>query len=122
MLSPNVEKALNAAVNGAARARQEFVSLEHVLLALLETDQETNHILTQCGADIAALKSQLQQHIQNNCPVVAQENVAKNWRPELTLAFHRLLQRAAVQVQASGRKIVTSGSLLVALFHETESQ
>src|SRR6185312_6355252 len=43
------------------------------------------------------------------------------WRPELTMAFHRLLQRAAIQVQSAGKKMVKSGNLLVALFHETDS-
>lgn len=123
MLEAKLEQALNLAVQMALTKRHEFVSLEHVLLALVENDSEAQRVLSSCGADLNQLRVRLEDHIRQNCPQLPQDEVSANpnWRPELTLAFHRLLQRAAIQVQASGKKVVSSGNVLVALFHETES-
>lgn len=118
-LDSKLEKALNQAVQTALTERHEYVSLEHVVLALLNHDPEASRIMAACGANVDALRQKLKEHIDQNCPQAISKDPA--WRPELTLAFHRLLQRAAVQVQAAGRQVVTSGNILVALFHETES-
>ncbi|MGZ3723462.1 MAG: ATP-dependent Clp protease ATP-binding subunit ClpA [Bdellovibrionales bacterium] len=69
------------------------------------------------------LAKKLEDFIKQHCPLVTEEFLASDpeWRPELTMAFHRLLQRAAIQVQSAGKKMVKSGNLLVALFHETDS-
>ena len=123
MLDPKLERILNQLLESARLKRYEFVSLEHVLLALISKDEETKEILEACGADLAALKKKLEGFLKDHCPQVAEDFVAgdPDWRPELTMAFHRLLQRAAIQVQSAGKKTVKSGNLLVALFHETDS-
>jgi ATP-dependent Clp protease ATP-binding subunit ClpA len=123
MLDPKLERLLNQVLESARNRHYEFVSLEHVLLALVTKDDETVQILNNCGANIAELCQKLEDFLLKNCPKVADEVVDSDpdWRPELTMAFHRLLQRAAIQVQSAGKKTVTSGNLLVALFGETES-
>lgn len=123
MLDPKLEQALNFAVQKAKRDRHEFVSLEHVLFALIENDPQTSHILRACGVDVAILRQRLDDFLKKETAQLSIESVQADpdWRPELTLAFHRLLQRAALQVQSSGKKVVSGGNVIVALFHETES-
>jgi ATP-dependent Clp protease ATP-binding subunit ClpA len=123
MLDPKLEQTLNLAVQTAHSRRHEYVSLEHILFSMVENDAEAVRILSGCGADLDLLRQRLKDHLTKNCPQLSKEDVESDpsWRPELTLAFHRLLQRAAIQVQSSGKKLVTSGNILVALFHETES-
>lgn len=122
MLNPKLEASLNEAVRVAAENHHEFVSLEHVLLALLDNPDAAD-ILTACGANLTALKQDLEDHVMKHSPVVGDE-VIQNfpaWKPELTIAFHRLLQRAAIQVQSAGKKEVSTGYVLVALFNERQS-
>lgn len=123
MLDPKLERILNQLLESARNKRYEFISLEHVLLALTSKDEETQEILEACGADLKQLKSKLEEFVKAHCPQVSEEFLQADpeWRPELTMAFHRLLQRAAIQVQSAGKKMVKSGNLLVALFHETDS-
>jgi ATP-dependent Clp protease ATP-binding subunit ClpA len=123
MLDPKLERILNQLLESARAHRYEFISLEHVLLALISKDEETQEILEACGADLKLLKMKLEDFVKAHCPQVSEEFLTHDpeWRPELTMAFHRLLQRAAIQVQSSGKKMVRSGNLLVALFHETDS-
>ncbi len=123
MLDPKLERSLGYAVEKARDARCEYVSLEHILLALVVKNEEAGQILRHCGADLNRLRQGLEDFIAQQCPVLSPKETSKDpdWRPELTLAFHRLLQRAAIQVQSAGRSRVNSGHLLVALFHETES-
>ena len=123
MLDPKLERILNQLLETARANRYEFVSLEHVLLAMISKDEETKEILEAAGADLTLLKSKLEDFLKSHCPQVTPEVAAADpeWRPELTMAFHRLLQRAAIQVQSAGKKMVKSGNLLVALFHETDS-
>ncbi|MCB0342989.1 MAG: ATP-dependent Clp protease ATP-binding subunit ClpA [Pseudobdellovibrionaceae bacterium] len=119
MLNPKLEESLNTAVQLATDGRHEYVSLEHVLLALLE-NKEAQQILRACGANIKRLRSRLEEFLTDKCPHLEKEVVARtpDWKPDLTLAFHRLLQRAAIQVQSAGKQEVSSGHLLVALFSE----
>lgn len=123
MLDPKLERILNQLLESARLNRFEFISLEHILLALISNDDETREILEACGTDLNVLRKKLEEFLQTHCPQVTEEFVASDpdWRPELTMAFHRLLQRAAIQVQSAGKKMVKSGNLLVALFHETDS-
>src|SRR5690606_20013281 len=104
MLNPRLEASLNEAVRLAAQNHHEYVSLEHVLLALLE-NPDAKDILSGCGADISILKKDLEDYVKKNSPKVADEiiNTHPAWKPELTIAFHRLLQRAAIQMQSSGK-------------------
>lgn len=123
MLDPKLERILNQVLESARTSKFEFVSLEHVLLALSSKDEETIEILEACGANLMQLRRKLEDFLKDHCPKVTDEFLASEpeWRPELTMAFHRLLQRAAIQVQSAGKKVVNSGNLLIALFHETDS-
>jgi len=123
MLDPKLEHLLNQVLESARSRRYEFVSLEHVLLALASKDDEAMQVLVACGANLNELNQKLEEFLAKNCPRISDEiwSSDPDWRPELTMAFHRLLQRAAIQVQSAGKKTVTSGNLLVALFGETES-
>ena len=130
MLSSNLEKHLNMAATFAKEHRHEFVSLEHVLLALLR-DPEVIDILKSCGGDVAALSRDLEAFLDQHCPRVRFQKAEgddlgdsaayDNWKPEFTLACHRLLQRAVIQVQSAGKDLVTTGNVLVALFNEKDS-
>jgi len=122
MLDPKLERTLNQLLESARRDAYEFVSLEHILLTLITKDEEAQEILEACGCDLKELHNKLKKFIEEQCPKVGEDVTADpEWRPELTMAFHRLLQRAAIQVQSAGKKVVKSGNLLVALFHETDS-
>ncbi len=134
MLSSNLEKFLNIAANLAKTARHEFVSLEHILLAFLG-DPETNEILLACGANISELRKNLEQFIDRYSPRVNLSNTQiaigddlddhtpsiETYKPEFTLACHRLLQRAVLQVQSSGKDFVNTGHILVAIYSEKDS-
>lgn len=123
MLSREVEEILNHAVTQARAKGHEFVSLEHILFAL-SLNKETREILLACGADLVRLREKLSNFFLHHCPQVRKDlldSVEKKWHPEFTLAFQRLLQRAAIQVQSAGKSEVTCSSLLVSLFHEDES-
>ncbi len=122
MLNPKLEQSLNEAVQLAAMNHHEFVSLEHVLLALLD-NPDAKDILANCGADITKLRVDLEDFLSQNAPKIDNAIIQKfpTWKPELTIAFHRLLQRAAIQVQSAGKNEVTTGYVLVALFNERQS-
>lgn len=130
MLSSNLEKHLNMAATFAKEHRHEFVSLEHILLALTK-DPEVAEIITACGGDVAALSSDLETFLDQHCPRVRllkaegddslMEAAQETWKPEFTLACHRLLQRAVIQVQSSGKDLVSTSNVLAALFSEKDS-
>ncbi len=123
MLDPRLERILTETIEEALKARHEYVSLEHILMGLLQKDQNTQEILSSCGADLALLEHDLEEFLDNHFPTVSEEMIEEDpdWRPELTMAFHRLLQRAAIQVQSAGKRVVQSSNLLIALFAESES-
>ena len=132
MLSSNLEKHLNLAATIAKENRHEFVSLEHILLALTK-DQEVIDIVKACGGDVTQLTKDLEQFLDQHCPKVRFQKAEgddsdgmstaafEHWKPEFTLACHRLLQRAVIQVQSAGRDQVTTGNVLVAIFNEKDS-
>lgn len=137
MLSSNLEKHLNMAATFAKENRHEFVSLEHILLALTK-DQEVIDILKATGCDVGELKKDLETFLDQHCPRVrlqkaegdglestsaagSASSAYDNWKPEFTLACHRLLQRAVIQVQSAGKDLVTTGNVLVAIFNEKDS-
>lgn len=120
MLTPSLEKALSHAVEMARDMGHEMVTPEHVTYALLLVDPDAEKLVEGCGAKVGLVKEELKRFLENELPKVPKAQL-KNLRPELTLAFHRLLQRAAMQVQAAGRSQVGAGQIFVALFHETES-
>ncbi|NCN41591.1 ATP-dependent Clp protease ATP-binding subunit ClpA [bacterium] len=123
MLDPRLERILTETVEDALKNRHEYVSLEHILLGLLQKDPSTQEILSNCGVDLSGLEKDLTEFIKEHFPKVSQEVLDEDpeWRPELTMAFHRLLQRAAIQVQSSGKRVVQSSNLIIAVFAESES-
>lgn len=130
MLSQGLERLLNSAVRLARDARHEFVSLEHILLAFAH-DDDVSEVLRAVGCDTTTLRRELEVFLERHAPRVrllkaqgASETemaVPVGWKPEFTLACHRLLQRAVVQVQSAGRDQVLPANVLIALFNETES-
>jgi len=117
MLSQPVEDILNAALNMAKKNKHEFVSLEHILLELVN-NLEGREIVHGCGANPEELEKKLRDFLHE---LVKFEDEKKNWTPQFTLAFQRVIQRAVIQVQSSGKETVTVGNLLVALYGEQES-
>ena len=117
MLSKELEVCLNEAFSGARRRRHEFITVEHLLLSLLDSARVAE-ILRACGANVETLRKELETFLDENVPRLA-DNVTDDVQP--TLGFQRVLQRAVFHVQSSGRKEVTSANVLVAIFGEKES-
>jgi ATP-dependent Clp protease ATP-binding subunit ClpA len=115
--SRGLEKALHQAMNLARERAHEFATLEHLLLALTE-DRDTIAVLTGCDVDIEALKSDLEDFINEELDSLVVPN-GQDARP--TAAFQRVIQRAVIHVQSSGREEVTGANVLVAIFAERES-
>ena len=117
MLSRNLEKTLHRALAIASEKSHEYATLEHLLLALTE-DQDAMAVLRSCGIGIPEIKDQLGHYLDNELAYLVNRN-AEEAKP--TTAFQRVLQRAAIHVQSSGREEVTGANVLVALFSERES-
>lgn len=119
MLSRDLELSLNMAFKEAKARNHEFMTVEHLLLALLD-NQSAVDVLSACGADLFTLREQLVNYIADNTPVV--ENVDEDREVQPTLGFQRVLQRAIFHVQSSGNEECTGANALVAIFSEQESQ
>jgi ATP-dependent Clp protease ATP-binding subunit ClpA len=117
MLSRNLEQTLHKALAAANARHHEYATLEHLLYALTE-DQDAMAVLRSCGISLSDLRDQLAQYIENELNYLINHE-ATEARP--TTAFQRVLQRAAIHVQSSGREEVTGANVLVALFSERES-
>ncbi len=117
MLSKELEATLNLAFREAREKRHEFMTVEHLLLALLDNPSAVK-VLTACGGDVNALRRQLITFINDSAPIIAEE-VERDTQP--TIGFQRVLQRAVFHVQSSGKKEVTGANVLVAIFGERES-
>jgi ATP-dependent Clp protease ATP-binding subunit ClpA len=120
MLSSELEFCLNEAFQRAREERHEFITVEHLLLALLDTP-EVNEILKQCGVDLGRLNRELLEFIGDSTPRLHPETLDDN-EVQPTLGFQRVLQRAVFHVQSSGKKEVTPVNVLVAIFNEKQSQ
>jgi len=118
MLSKELEASLNVAFNEARNKRHEYITVEHLLLALLD-NTSANSVLKACGADLLRLKTDLSQYLDENTPIFHEDNVGE---VQPTLGFQRVLQRAVFHVQSSGKKEVTGANVLVAIYGEQESQ
>jgi ATP-dependent Clp protease ATP-binding subunit ClpA len=117
MLSRNLEQTLHRALAFANERRHEFATLEHLLLALVD-DQDGVAVMKACGVDLDRLREDLTTYLDNELESLVLD------RPEdakPTAGFQRVLQRAAIHVQSSGREEVTGANALVALFSERES-
>jgi ATP-dependent Clp protease ATP-binding subunit ClpA len=117
MLSNELEYCLNDAFHQAREARHEYLTVEHLLLAILDTPR-VREVLRACGADLAKLKQELKDHIEQSTPRV-EEGEEREVQP--TLGFQRVLQRAVFHVQSSGKKEVGVANVLVAIFSEKQS-
>ncbi len=118
MLSHELEVTLNLAFKEAREQRHEFMTVEHLLLALID-NPASNSALRACGADLGELKHDLTDFVHETTPLLP-EGDDREIQP--TLGFQRVLQRAVFQVQSSGNKEVTGANVLVAIFSEQESQ
>ena len=120
MLSSELEYCLNDAFQRARDERHEFITVEHLLLALLDTPTVIE-TLKACGADLARLRRELKEFIEGSTPRLRGED-DEGTEVQPTLGFQRVLQRAVFHVQSSGRKEVTPINVLVAIFGEKQSQ
>ena len=118
MLSSELEFCLNEAFQKARDQRHEFMTVEHLLLALLDIPR-VHEILKACNSNITELRRQLTEFIEEQTPLLAQDD---DTDVQPTLGFQRVLQRAVFHVQSSGKKEVTGSNVLVAIFSEKQSQ
>jgi ATP-dependent Clp protease ATP-binding subunit ClpA len=119
MLDKELEYTLNLAFKEARAKRHEFVTVEHLLIALLENSSALE-VLKACGANINRLRSNLVEFIDRTTPVIPAHVHDRDTQP--TLGFQRVLQRAVFHVQSSGKTEVTGANVLAAIFSEQESQ
>jgi ATP-dependent Clp protease ATP-binding subunit ClpA len=119
MLSKELEQTLNDAFRGARAKRHEFMTVEHLLLALLDNN-DAIRVLKACGADIGSLRGDLVEFVDATTPLIPEDEDDRDTQP--TLGFQRVLQRAVFHVQSSGKSEVTGANVLVAIFSEQESQ
>jgi ATP-dependent Clp protease ATP-binding subunit ClpA len=142
MISQKLEQILNKAIKRANEKKHEFLTLENVLLAMLE-DETVNEVLVDCGANLSELKKDLSSFINENSnfSLLSEEEItdlnrkqfgneqlreiAKEngilYQPEISLSLQRVIQRAAIHIQSSGKKAINAINILVALFSEKES-
>jgi ATP-dependent Clp protease ATP-binding subunit ClpA len=119
MLSKDLELTLNDAFRHAREKRHEFMTVEHLLLALLDNEAALQ-VLSACGSDLSDLKIELLEFVDSTTPLIPASDGERETQP--TLGFQRVLQRAVFHVQSSGKKEVTGANVLVAIFSEQESQ
>ena len=119
MLNKDLEVSLNMAFRQAKDSRHEFMTVEHLLLALLDNPSSIE-ALNACGADMGKIRKELLDFIAETTPVIPEGEIERETQP--TLGFQRVLQRAVFHVQSSGKSEVTGSNVLVAIFSEQESQ
>ncbi|HLY89212.1 MAG TPA: AAA family ATPase, partial [Acetobacteraceae bacterium] len=117
MLSRNLEASLHRALGLASERHHEYATLEHLLLSLTE-DQEAISVLRACNVDVDRLRTDLTEFVDS---ALADLVSARGGDPKPTAGFQRVVQRAAIHVQSSGREEVTGANVVVALFSERES-
>jgi len=118
MLSKELEFTLNQAFNDAREKRYEFMTVEHLLLALIDNPTAAE-VLRSCGIDMEQLKTELFNFVEETTPLLAPNDLRET---QPTLGFQRVLQRAVLHVQSSGHEEVTGANVLVAIYSEQESQ
>ncbi|WP_038904597.1 ATP-dependent Clp protease ATP-binding subunit ClpA [Dickeya zeae] len=119
MLNQELELSLNMAFARAREHRHEFMTVEHLLLALL-SNPSAREALEACTVDLTVLRQELETFIEQTTPTLPQNDEERDTQP--TLSFQRVLQRAVFHVQSSGRSEVSGANVLVAIFSEQESQ
>jgi len=119
MLNKELEQTLNDAFKEARSKRHEFMTVEHLLLSLLDNDAAIA-VLNACGSDVTKLRKDLTEFVDSTTPLIPEPDDERETQP--TLGFQRVLQRAVFHVQSSGKSEVTGANVLVAIFSEQESQ
>jgi ATP-dependent Clp protease ATP-binding subunit ClpA len=119
MLNRELEQTLNDAFKEARVKRHEFMTVEHLLLSLLDNDAALS-VLNACGSDVPKLRKDLLEFVDSTTPLIQEQDDDRETQP--TLGFQRVLQRAVFHVQSSGKSEVTGANVLVAIFSEQESQ
>jgi len=119
MLNKELENALNQAFKRAREQHHEFMTVEHLLLALLDNSSAAE-ILKACGANLNELRQDLITFLEETTPLLPPHEEQRETQP--TLGFQRVLQRAVFHVQSSGKREVSGANVLVAIFSEQESQ
>src|SRR5438270_9750512 len=117
MLSRNLEQTLHRALSLASERRHEYATLEHLLLGLAD-DSDAATVLRACGVDLDKLRQDLSEFLDKDLAGLATDRAGD---PKPTAGFQRVVQRAAIHVQSSGRDEVSGANVLVALFSERES-
>ena len=116
-LTPELQATIRRAVDDVRKRRHEYLTLEHLLLAMLD-DESAVRVLRNCGADVGKLRIDLEEFLHENCEVLPE---GAEIGPEQTLSFQRVLQRAALHASGAGREQVTSGNILASLYREPDS-
>ncbi|MDO8595169.1 MAG: Clp protease N-terminal domain-containing protein, partial [Sulfuricaulis sp.] len=117
MLSQELEFSLNSAFQGAREKRHEFITVEHLLLALLD-NVTASRVLRACGGNVEDLRRHLTTYLDEQVPRLP-PNSKVDTQP--TIGFQRVIQRAVLHVQGVGKKEVTGANALVAIYGEKES-
>ena len=117
MIAQELEVSLHMAFADSRQKRHEFITVEHLLLAMLDNPTAAD-VLRACSVDIDDLRKLLTEHVDENTPTVS-GNGEVDTQP--TLGFQRVIQRAILHVQSSGKKEVTGANVLVAIFGEKDS-
>src|SRR5689334_7383443 len=117
MIAQELEVSLHMAFVEARQKRHEFITVEHLLLALLDNPTAAE-VLRACGANMDELRKSLSQHVSEQTPRIAADREVDT---QPTLGFQRVIQRAILHVQSSGKKEVTGANVLVAIFGEKDS-
>ncbi|GAA0852594.1 ATP-dependent Clp protease ATP-binding subunit ClpA [Aliiglaciecola litoralis] len=120
MLNKDLEQTLNEAFIFAREHRHEFMTVEHLLLALVD-NKAAREALKACGANIESIKAELIDFVKDTTPQLLEDQIGDR-ETQPTLGFQRVLQRAVFHVQSSGKDEVTGANVLVAIFSEQESQ
>jgi ATP-dependent Clp protease ATP-binding subunit ClpA len=119
MLNKELEFTLNLAFKEAKDKRHEFMTVEHLLLSLLD-NPSAEHVLHACDVNIDALRQDLETYINETTPAISVEDQDRETQP--TLGFQRVLQRAVFHVQSAGKTEVSGANVLAAIFSEQDSQ
>ena len=117
MIAQELEVSLHMAFMDARQKRHELITVEHLLLAMLD-NPSASEVLNSCGANLEKLREEIVGHIEEHTPKVSGKEEVDT---QPTLGFQRVIQRAMLHVQSSGKKEVTGANVLVAIFGEKDS-
>ena len=117
MLSSDLETSLNVAIQTAREAVHEFITVEHLLLALLD-NPSASRAIHACGGDLDRLQKELNKFLDQHVPLIPENSDVD---PQPGVAFQRVIQRAILHVQSSGKKEVNGTNVLIAMFAEQDS-